>query len=40
MRGLLARRDVTRQQVRTQQDLLSSIQLLHWKGLTTELQVR
>ena len=40
VRGLQARRDVARQQVQTQQDLLSKIRLLHSKGLAAELQVR
>lgn len=40
VRGLQARRDVARQQVQTQQDLLTNIRLLHGKGLAAELQVR
>jgi NodT family efflux transporter outer membrane factor (OMF) lipoprotein len=40
IRGLQARLDVARQQVRTQQELLSTITLLYGKGLAAELQVR
>lgn len=40
LRGLQARLDVARRQVRTQQDLLATIKLLHGKGLAAELQVR
>ncbi|WP_430433187.1 efflux transporter outer membrane subunit [Methyloversatilis sp.] len=40
VRGLQARLDVARRQVRTQQDLLATIKLLHGKGLAAELQVR
>ncbi|WP_019919192.1 efflux transporter outer membrane subunit [Methyloversatilis discipulorum] len=40
IRGLQARLDVARRQVRTQQDLLATIKLLHGKGLAAELQVR
>jgi NodT family efflux transporter outer membrane factor (OMF) lipoprotein len=40
IRGLQARLDVARQQVRTQQELLSTINLLYGKGLAAELQVR
>lgn len=39
IRGLQARRDVARQQVQTQHDLLSKVRLLHSKGLAAELQV-
>ena len=39
IRGLQARRDVARQQVQTQHDLLSNVRLLHSKGLAAELQV-
>jgi len=39
IRGLQARRDVARQQVQTQHDLLSNVGLLHSKGLAAELQV-
>lgn len=39
IRGLQARRDVARQQVQTQHDLLSNFRLLHSKGLAAELQV-
>ena len=40
IRGLQARLDVARKQVRTQQDLLATINLLYGKGLAAELQVR
>jgi NodT family efflux transporter outer membrane factor (OMF) lipoprotein len=40
LRGLQARLDVARQQVKTQQELLSTIKLLYGKGLVAELQVR
>lgn len=40
IRGLQARLDVARRQVRTQQDLLATIKLLHGKGLAAELQVK
>ncbi len=40
IRGLQTRLDVARRQVQTQQDLLSSINLLYAKGLAAELQVR
>ncbi|MBV8634796.1 MAG: TolC family protein [Burkholderiaceae bacterium] len=40
IRGLQARLNVTRQQVQTQQDLLSTVTLLYGKGLAAELQVR
>jgi NodT family efflux transporter outer membrane factor (OMF) lipoprotein len=40
IRGLQARLDVARRQVQTQQDLLSTINLLYGKGLAAELQVR
>jgi len=40
IRGLQARLDVARRQVQTQQELLSTIQLLYGKGLAPELQVR
>lgn len=40
MRGLQTRIDVARRQVQTQQELLSTINLLHAKGLAAELQVR
>lgn len=39
IRGLQARLNVARQQVRTQQDLLSTITLLYSKGLAADLQV-
>lgn len=39
IRGLQARLDVARRQARTQQDLLSTIELLYSKGLAAELQV-
>lgn len=40
IRGLQARLDVARRQVKTQQELLSIINLLYGKGLAAELQVR
>jgi len=40
IRGLQTRLDVARRQVRTQQDLLSTVNLLYGKGLAAELQVR
>ncbi|GAB7541312.1 efflux transporter outer membrane subunit [Cupriavidus sp. 8B] len=40
VRGLQARLMVARQQVQTQQELLSTINLLYGKGLAAELQVR
>ena len=40
LRGLQARLKVARKQVQTEQDLLSTIQLLYGKGLAAELQVR
>lgn len=40
IRGLQTRLDVARQQVQTQQELLSKINLLYGKGLAAELQVR
>ena len=39
IRGLQARLDVARKQVKTQQDLLSTIKLLYGKGLAADLQV-
>lgn len=39
IRGLQARLDVARRQVETQQELLSTINLLYGKGLAAELQV-
>jgi NodT family efflux transporter outer membrane factor (OMF) lipoprotein len=39
IRGLQARLDVARKQVKTQQDLLSTINLLYGKGLAADLQV-
>jgi NodT family efflux transporter outer membrane factor (OMF) lipoprotein len=39
IRGLQARLNVARRQVQTQQDLLSTINLLYGKGLAAELQV-
>jgi NodT family efflux transporter outer membrane factor (OMF) lipoprotein len=39
IRGLQTRLEVARKQVQTQQDLLSTIQLLYGKGLAAELQV-
>ena len=39
IRGLQARLNVARRQVQTQQDLLSTIDLLYGKGLAAELQV-
>jgi NodT family efflux transporter outer membrane factor (OMF) lipoprotein len=40
IRGLQTRLDVARRQVQTQQELLSTINLLYDKGLAAELQVR
>ncbi|WP_026201161.1 efflux transporter outer membrane subunit [Cupriavidus sp. UYPR2.512] len=40
VRGLQARLNVARRQVQTQQELLSTINLLYGKGLAAELQVR
>ena len=40
IRGLQTRLDVARRQVKTQQDLLSTLNLLYGKGLAAELQVR
>lgn len=40
IRGLQARLGIARQQVRTQQDLLSKVGLLYGKGLAAEYQVR
>jgi NodT family efflux transporter outer membrane factor (OMF) lipoprotein len=40
IRGLQTRLDVARNQVRTQQELLATINLLYSKGLAAELQVR
>lgn len=40
VRGLQARLDVARKQVKTQQDLVATIKLLYDKGLAAELQVR
>ena len=40
IRGLQTRLDVARRQVQTEQDLLSTTQLLYDKGLAPELQVR
>lgn len=40
IRGLQARLDIARRQVQTQQELLSTINLLYGKGLVAELQVR
>ena len=40
IRGLQTRLDVARRQVRTQQELLSTVNLLYGKGLAAELQVR
>lgn len=40
IRGLQTRLDVARRQVKTQQDLLATINLLYGKGLAAELQVR
>jgi len=40
IRGLQARLNIARQQVQTQQDLLSTVKLLYGKGLAPELQVR
>jgi len=39
IRGLQARLDIARRQVRTQEDLLSKVRLLEGKGLASELQV-
>ncbi|KQW00645.1 efflux transporter outer membrane subunit [Rhizobacter sp. Root1221] len=40
IRGLQTRLDVARQQVQTQEKLLSTVHLLHDRGLAAELQVR
>ena len=40
IRGLQARLDVARKQVRTQQDLVATIKRLYGKGLAAELQLR
>lgn len=40
IRGLQARLDIANRQVKTQQDLLEKVQLLHSKGLAAEYQVR
>ena len=40
IRGLQARLDIARGQVKTQQELLSTLNLLYGKGLAAELQVR
>ncbi len=40
IRGLQARLDIAHRQVKTQQDLLSTVNLLHAKGLAAEYQVR
>ncbi|USX29533.1 TolC family protein [Oxalobacteraceae bacterium OTU3CINTB1] len=40
IRGLQTRLDIARGQVRTQQELLSTLNLLYGKGLAAELQVR
>lgn len=40
IRGLQTRLDVARKQVKTQQDLLATVNLLYGKGLAPELQVR
>ena len=40
IRGLQTRLDVARRQVRTQQELLATLNLLYGKGLAAELQVR
>ena len=40
IRGLQARLDIVRRRVQTQQELLSTINLLYGKGLAAELQVR
>jgi NodT family efflux transporter outer membrane factor (OMF) lipoprotein len=40
VRGLQARLDIARRQVRTQEDLLSKVTLLESRGLAAELQVR
>lgn len=39
-RGLQARLEIARQQVKTQQDLLAKVQLLYGKGLAADYQVR
>lgn len=40
IRGLQSRLDIARRQVKTQQELLSLVELLHDRGLAPELQVR
>lgn len=40
IRGLQARLDIARRQVKTEQDLLAKVQLLYGKGLAAEYQVR
>ncbi|QGZ38288.1 NodT family efflux transporter outer membrane factor (OMF) lipoprotein [Pseudoduganella flava] len=40
LRGLQARLDIARRQVKTQQDLLALVTLLYGKGLAAELQLR
>lgn len=40
LRGLQARLDVARRQVRTQEELLSKVELLYGKGLAAELQLK
>jgi NodT family efflux transporter outer membrane factor (OMF) lipoprotein len=40
IRGLQARLDIARRQVKTQQDLLAKVSLLYGKGLAAEYQVR
>lgn len=40
LRGLQARLDVARRQVRTQEELLSKVELLYSKGLAAELQLK
>jgi NodT family efflux transporter outer membrane factor (OMF) lipoprotein len=40
VRGLQARVEIARRQVKTQEELLSRVQLLYGKGLAAELQVR
>lgn len=40
IRGLQTRLDIANRQVKTQQDLLEKVQLLHSKGLAAEYQVR
>ncbi len=40
IRGLQSRLDIVQRQVQTQQTLLSTLQLLHGKGLAAELRVR